>query len=252
MKLSTPLLQKLQDIGLSEAESRLYLVGLELGPTTILKLSKISEIKRTSIYNMIDSLVLKGVFEIQIYGWKKLYVASSPQSLQKVIYKNYQNLLSIIPSLENISTKAQEDMYLKTYTGEKSIGNLYLAILSKLEENTEYLIIGNMKLWVDAMGEFAPSFFAERQKICKAKNVKIKALFIDDQYSQIQKSTDKLFGMEVKYLPAGSNINTNYVITSNTAVFHQTININEAFETNNPYIIETQKELFALLWGNQL
>jgi sugar-specific transcriptional regulator TrmB len=248
MNPNLSILQKLQSIGLSESESRLYLVGLELGPTTILKLSKVSEIKRTSIYAMIDNLVQKGVFEIQIYGWKKLYTASSPHNLQSIIYKNYQNLLSIIPSLENLNYINQNEVYLKSYLGNNNICNLYISILSNLEENSEYLIIGNMRVWADSMGEFAPSFFVEREKVCKERNVKIKALFIDDEYSRSQKSSNKLYGIEVQYLPTSSNINTNYVITNSNALFHQTIEQNQAFVTNNPYIIKTQRELFGLLW----
>jgi HTH-type transcriptional regulator, sugar sensing transcriptional regulator len=158
MKQNNLILQKLQNIGLSDSESRLYLVGLELGPTTILNLSKVSEIKRTTIYGMIDSLVTKGIFEIQIDGWKKLYTASSPQNLQSLIQKNYQNLLTIIPQLESINTKEKEEIYLKTHSGSDNLANLYLKILNQLEPNSEYLIIGNTNLFESILPDFAYRF----------------------------------------------------------------------------------------------
>jgi sugar-specific transcriptional regulator TrmB len=250
MKQNNLILQKLQDIGLSEAESRLYLVGLELGPTTILNLSKVSEIKRTTIYGMIDILVAKGIFEIQIDGWKKLYTASSPQNLQNLIQKNYQNLLEIIPELDKINTKKETEIYLKAYSGSENLRKLYTKILTSLIPDTEYLILGNINLWAKAMGDFGEPFFVERERICRLKNIKIKALFIKDKYANLQKNREKLFGMEVRFLPKGTTLKTNYVTTANMTIFHQTVESNTAFETNNPYIIETQRELFNLLWGN--
>jgi sugar-specific transcriptional regulator TrmB len=248
MKQNNLILQKLQDIGLSEAESRLYLVGLELGPTTILNLSKVSEIKRTTIYGMIDNLVTKGIFEIQIDGWKKLYTASSPQNLQSLIQKNYQNLLTIIPQLESINSKDKEEIYLKTHSGSENLGNLYLKILNQLEPNSEYLIIGNTNLFESILPDFAQEFFLKRARICKSRNVTIKALFVDNIESREQQTQQDQLNIQIKLLPEGTRLNTNYVITSNMTIFHQTIDFGSAFETNNPYIIETQRELFELLW----
>jgi sugar-specific transcriptional regulator TrmB len=248
MKQNNLILQKLQDIGLSEAEARLYLVGLELGPTTILNLSKVSEIKRTTIYGMIENLVSKGIFEIQIDGWKKLYAASSPQNLQTLIQKNYQNLLTIIPQLESINSQDKEEVYLKTHSGSENLANLYLKVLNQLDPNSDYLIIGNSSLFEIVLPEFAYQFFVERARICKARNIAIKALFVDNEGSREQiKHQDKL-NIKIKLLPKGTDLKTNYVITNNIAVFHQTIDHGSAFETNNPHIIETQRELFELLW----
>jgi predicted transcriptional regulator len=243
------LIQKLQEIGLSEPESKLYLTGLKLGPTTILQLSKTSEIKRTTVYTMIENLIKKGIFEIQIDGWKKLYTASSPQNLQNLIYKNYQDLLTIIPTLESINNQTPQEIYLKSHNTIESIKLLYNKIIHNLQPNTQYLIIGNMNLWAKAMGYFCEGFFVEREKACKSKNILIKALFIQDEYANLQKKRQQLLGMEVRFLPKSANIKTNYVITSNIAVFHQTVESNTAIETNNPYIIETQRELFELLWN---
>jgi sugar-specific transcriptional regulator TrmB len=248
MKNNNTITQKLQDIGLSEVESKLYLSSLELGATTILNLAKSSGIKRTTIYNVIDKLVDKGIFEIQIDGWKKLYSASSPQNLQSLIQKNYQNLLSIIPQLEDISSKNKEEVYLKSHKGKENINNLYKKIINQLQPDTEYLILGNMNLWAEAMGDFGRVFFVERKEACRINNIRIKALFVEDEYARLQKKREKQFGMTIKFLPINSKIKTNYVITSNIAVFHQIADESVVFETNNPYIIETQREMFELLW----
>ena len=61
MSKSKSLLQKheaelIQTLGLSEHEAAVYLAALELGEANIQEISRKSGVKRTSIYNFIDTL----------------------------------------------------------------------------------------------------------------------------------------------------------------------------------------------------
>ncbi len=56
----------LNDLGLSEKEARVYFAALSLGPSTILTLSHAAELKRTTIYALVDSLKKKGLIAIHI------------------------------------------------------------------------------------------------------------------------------------------------------------------------------------------
>jgi hypothetical protein len=158
-----------------------------------------------------------------------------------LIQKNYQNLLTIIPQLESINSQEREEIYLKTHKGSDNLINLYLKVLNQLEPNSEYLITGNTNLFESILPDFAQSFFEERARICKARNITIKALFVDNIESREQLKNQGKLNIQIKLLPKGTKLNTNYVITSNMTIFHQTIDLGNALETNNPYIIETQR-----------
>jgi sugar-specific transcriptional regulator TrmB len=245
---NTIIIESLNSIGLNSFESELYLTGLRLGPSTILQLSKKTNIKRTTIYGIISGMIDKGIFELQIEGWKQKYVASSPQNLKSLIHQNYEKLLNTIPALEKIQLKEPEEIYIKSHSGTKNIQLLYQNILSSLQPNSEYLIIGNTHIFEDTMADFSQKFFAQRAKLCKAKNITIKALFVPNLSSKEEHSQADNFGVNIRYLPSETILETNYVITDTATIFHQTKDNRFAFETNSPEIIKTQRELFKILW----
>jgi hypothetical protein len=119
--------------------------------------------------------------------------------------------------LEKIQLKEPEEIYIKSHSGTKNIQLLYQNILNSLQPNSEYLIIGNTHIFEDTMADFSQKFFAH-------------------------------FGVNIRYLPSETILETNYVITDTATIFHQTTDNRFAFETNSPEIIKTQRELFKILW----
>ena len=91
MKIN-PLIQILNDMGLSENESKVYFMALSLGPTTILKLSQASELKRTTVYSVVESLKQKGLINTQVNGFKKKFVAEDPKKLEVILNSRKEKL----------------------------------------------------------------------------------------------------------------------------------------------------------------
>ena len=48
--------EKLEQIGLDPKEAKVYLAMLELGETTVARIAQKSKIKRTTAYDLVDSL----------------------------------------------------------------------------------------------------------------------------------------------------------------------------------------------------
>ena len=95
-------IKNLQDFGLSAHEAGVYYAGLLLGPTTILKISRLSGIKRTSIYAIMDSLKNKGLMSIQLKGLKQLFVAENPDRLKSVLDQKQQSLQLVLPDFQKM------------------------------------------------------------------------------------------------------------------------------------------------------
>ena len=91
------LLQILIDLGLSENEASVYLAALSLGPTTILKIAKTAEMKRTTIYSVIDSLKKRGLINIEIKGFKTLFTAENPEKLETMLDSHREQLRNSLP-----------------------------------------------------------------------------------------------------------------------------------------------------------
>lgn len=77
--------KELQNLGLSEKESKIYLTSLELGAETAQNIAKKSGINRATTYVQIDSLKKKGLMSEFEKGKKTFYVAESPQRLSGLL-----------------------------------------------------------------------------------------------------------------------------------------------------------------------
>ena len=126
-------MEPLQEIGLTERESKVYLALLELGSTTTGPLIKKSEVPNSKIYEILESLNKKALVSHIIKGKTKYFQASDPNSLLSLVKEKERKLLSILPRLKEKQLLAKEKQSVELFTGIKSIRNLFLTII----ENTK-------------------------------------------------------------------------------------------------------------------
>ena len=115
----------LLDLGLTENEAMVYLATISLGPATIMKISRAAEIKRTTVYSVIESLKQKGLITIEVKGWKNLFVAESPEKLTSVINAKKQRLQNNMPEFLALYNLKGNESFLKYYEGIEAIKTIY-------------------------------------------------------------------------------------------------------------------------------
>ena len=69
------LLSTLKQIGLSEKQAGIYLAALELGETTVKEIAKKAEIKRTTIYDLLDEMIESGLIKQTIKESRKKFIS---------------------------------------------------------------------------------------------------------------------------------------------------------------------------------
>ena len=74
-------LRILEDLGLSNAEAKIYLALLELGTSKTGKIIDLTKLQSSTIYHVLGSLVEKGLVNYIFEGKIKYYQAESPDSL---------------------------------------------------------------------------------------------------------------------------------------------------------------------------
>lgn len=118
----------LQDIGLNEKEVNIYLELLRVDNSSVLDLAKKTNILRTSIYPIIESLKEKGlVSEIEV-GKKINFQAEPPERIaafiqsQKLKAEEQAQLANeFIPQLKSLSRQTGEKPIVKVYEGREGI-----------------------------------------------------------------------------------------------------------------------------------
>jgi len=118
----------LKNIGLNDKEISIYLELLRVESSSVLDLSKKTNILRTSIYPIIESLKEKGlVTEIQA-GKKIRFQAEPPERIgvyiesQKIHLEEQSQLASeFIPQLKSLSRQTGEKPIVKVYEGRDGV-----------------------------------------------------------------------------------------------------------------------------------
>lgn len=115
---------ELEKIGLDPKEAAVYLAMLELGETTIARLAKKSKIKRTTVYDVVNSLIEEGLVTITPKNKRKHYAATDPRALEGKIEEKRNVLKAILPellSITNIIDKKPKITYFEGIGGLKEI-----------------------------------------------------------------------------------------------------------------------------------
>ncbi len=129
MNKDTSIYKILTDIGLPELEAKVYLAILQLGETTVLKISRATEIKRTTIYHVIESLKQKGLVSEDVQGLKSFLVAEDPQKLSQLLNaraKTFEGILPILSAQYQTKNKTGDT---KIYIGAQAIRSVYDSLL---------------------------------------------------------------------------------------------------------------------------
>lgn len=117
--------KELQKFNLSENEAKLYIALLELGETSIQRISKKSKISRTTTYSIIESLQKKGLIISTKRQKRTFYYAENPKKLELILEEKLNSLKNLIPSILSISNLIDRKPKIKFFEGEEGIKNIY-------------------------------------------------------------------------------------------------------------------------------
>jgi len=119
------LTKDLEQIGFNEKEASLYLAALELGESNIQQLAKKSGVKRTTAYDIIESLKKKG-FMTQISKNKKMsFSAVDPRKLESEIEDRRSIVKRAMPELLAIANSLDSKPKVSFFEGYDGIKEVY-------------------------------------------------------------------------------------------------------------------------------
>jgi sugar-specific transcriptional regulator TrmB len=240
------LLQTLQEIGLTDKESSVYLAALKLGSSSALQLSRSSGVKRGSVYAVIETLEAKGLMSIQVKGFKRYFKCSPPERLESLLESRKNMLEKAMPELQALQLLKESQSLVRYYEGQKNVRIVYDELLRDAEEGKDYYVISNQDRWFSLDSEFYRKFLTKRSK----RNFKIKCILIDSAIAREHQKLSKNFSMEVKIMPQATQFDANMVIIPRKLVVHQLVPKSLAIVIENRAVTKTMSELFRLIWDS--
>lgn len=234
------------DLGLSENEAKVYLAALNLGPSTILKIARAAETKRTTVYSVIESLKQKGLINIELKGWKKLFVAENPEKLDSILENKRIELKDSLPELMAVYNLKGGEGFIKYYEGLEAVKSIYENILKDVNIHDDYSVVSNMDDWLKLDKKFFLDFIKRRAKL----NINIRLLLQDSKVARDFKKAEKNYNEKVKILPKETSLTTNLIVIPKKVVIQQLTPPIMAIVIENKSIIKAHQEMFEIIWNS--
>lgn len=134
----------LKSIGLTDEQVDVYLAGLELGRSSILKIAKKAGTKRPTTYKIIDQLIERGLFFQIFEGKKRYYSAEEPDILFTNLKQKESQLKQIMPELRSLRNTNPNKPQIKYYEGINGAVAIYEDILNSTPRGGEILVNTNI------------------------------------------------------------------------------------------------------------
>lgn len=120
--------KELQEIGLNEKESEVYLASLELGQSTVQDIAKKAGVNRATAYFVIEALMKMGLMSSFHKGKKQFFLAADPDRLVEILEQEKtaietraKGLKKLLPQLQSINNKQKDRPVVKYYEGKEGL-----------------------------------------------------------------------------------------------------------------------------------
>ncbi len=233
----------LEDLGLTQAEIKVYVALLELGSTTAGPILEKSKLQNSVVHRALNSLIEKGLISFILEGKRKIYQATDPENFYNFIEDKKKRFEQILPDLKEKQKQAKKEEQATVFRGKRGINELYNLLLNSggKEYNT---FGGGTRVTYDVMGE------------TWWKNLHTKRIDKKIKCRQVFDETIRKFGEELKKRPL-TNIK---FLSGKFEQLQETIIIGDyvgiAIFTENPYgilikdktVADGYRKQFEILW----
>lgn len=195
----SPIYKGLINLGFSTKEAGVYLALLELGKRTVTPIARNANINRTTVYDILDSLVAKGLVSVSGKEPLQEYVAESPEKILSLMENqikkdqaSLQQAQSLVPQLKSMHNIS--DTKVRFYEGRQGMEQVYEDTLTSHETILAYANVNEMHA---AMPDYFPSYYKRRTK----KGVHIRAIIPSNKAGIERVSKDKDEARESALVP---------------------------------------------------
>ena len=175
----------LEDIGLTNAQSLVYLTLLEIGETTSGPLIEKTKLQNSVVYNALYQLIDHGLVTFILKGKHKSFSAVDPYILTKMLDEKRSKLQQILPDLRERQKMGSSKQEARIFKGWKGVYSAFLSIIEILPQKAEY--IGFAAGFEEQFSEKTQEFFGKFHKLRADMNYNMKLIANESAREQVKK-----------------------------------------------------------------
>ncbi len=239
--------KKLEKLGLTKLQSKIYLKLLQLGPSSVGKIIKQLDVARISCYDTLNRLISKGLVSfIQTRG-SRLYQSTDPIKLVYMAEEkekealNQKNIIKeLLPELNQIKTIGeQEDKEASIYKTKEGIKSLFELMLKT--KKPIYVISATGKA-LQEMRFYFPQWHKKRQKM----KISLKIIFNKELKN---KEIIKMPLSTIKFLPKEYSSPSTLLIFGDYVVNLLWSDTPFAFLIKSKDVVKSYNNYFKVIWS---
>lgn len=236
----------LQEMGLSKAESQLYVALLETGSTKVGVLIKKTGLHKATTYLTLQRLVEKGLVHFILQGKKKYFEATDPQQFLTMLKQKEALVQDMLPLLIKKKNESKEKQEVTIYSGQKGIKTVFESILEELKDGGKYLDFGVSGLFREKVG----SYWDYWQKQKKKRHIYSRCIFDESLKKKNPQLLQDYYGKARFHSSAFRSLTDTIIYNDTVILFIWTAKPILAVVIKNKENAESYKNQFLLLWKN--
>ena len=232
----------LEQIGMSREEELIYKALLNKGPLSISDMVRQTKMHRPTIYKSLPNLIELGLVSVVPKGKYKLYIAGSPEKIEKIFNDLEDNFNAEIYDLHE-TYKMRDKKPIVTYTeGDKAIRSVFSDVVHSLNKNEVYY------RYSSALTLSRKKYVPVDYRIIRDRK-SLERFIITDESSK--KIISRKLGKSVKTVPKDYDLfdlNITQIIYGNKVALID-YNSKTVIVIENEMIAQFQKKIFKLLYS---
>ena len=164
--------QTLKQLGLSKKQAQIYLALLELGESPMTAIARKANLKRPTVYLIMDELIILGLCSEVTKGKKKFYSATHPRRLMEITHFRNEQAKKLLPELVALQSTAEKPV-VRMLEGLEGLHTAYEEAFDSLNNKEEGFWIGNTGLLQEKFPEVLRFY---NKTLAKLHNPKIREI----------------------------------------------------------------------------
>ena len=228
-------IKKLESLGLTKNEAKIYLALLKIGSSLAGKLSKETELNRTTTYDVLKGLMDKGLVGYVIESNRKVFKAANPNRLIELIKEKEEDAKEIIPRLNLMYKTPKKEAQVTLYHGKKGIKSVFQDFL---REGKPICVMDSEGLFTEKMPYYAPHYTREIER----KKIPIKHL--------VKRGTDlnETKTTQVRFIPKKHSSQSAIDIYGDKVAIVVWTEPPEAVIIKNKAVADSFRHYFDMIW----
>lgn len=236
-------IQRIQNIGLSHLEAKIYLATLENGTAPASAIATKAKMNRVSTYDILEKLLKRGLITSSVIRGMKHFTAMDPKIFVDDTEQRTKELKKTLPFLQSLLKSSENHPTVRYFEGMEAIKKSYK---ETLESSTEILNYANSQNIRTHWPEYDEEYVAKR----KENRVFLRGLAPDDEYGRTVQSGDILYFRETRLLKK-----EHFQVENEINIFDNKVLIASyepspfAIIIESQAVAETQRQIFEVLWS---